>query len=156
MTKGQLQFINGKLQARIEELEENRGVYGKDCAFTGSCSKDCAENVKLSIRIDILEREITKGEDKAIELREEIEGLEHRLEQLEWIKVEDRLPERHGSQLYSLPVSVFNNNAENREVWTTKMCLPFDGTEPEWCDRMGTPHPSHITHWRKITLPEKE
>jgi len=74
-----------------------------------------------------------------------------------WIRVEDGLPERNGKTLFSLPVKVLNNKAENREVWVTKRLLPCDNTPPSWADRMGCPDPCHITHWMTISeLPKRK
>ena len=116
------------MDAIRKELEENRGVYGKDCAFTGSCSKDCAENVKLSIRI---------------------EELEARLKELEWISAEDELPgvstTRRYIQLYKEIV-----RKKSTELVCVTLFIPAEMNLDQYIQLTNT------MKWRKITLPEKE
>ncbi len=71
------------------------------------------------------------------------EQLQAKLDAHRWIPVEERLPEA------GKDVMVVNNNAYRRDVWVTRWANV-------WMDTVFKPHPSHITHWKPIILPEGE
>ncbi len=149
MNKGQLQFINGKLQARIEELEAEKGVPGM-----GFISTEAKVRIaELKAKLDKTETHLAFANQAIVDLdavtenidlalRGRIADLQAQLKELEWVKVEDELPD---FEVEVLACCYCN------EEYTLRQLDYSDG----WRDECGDFVTTEITHWKPITLPKE-